>query len=226
MSTDKRKPETPENPLKVFLNSRHSIHFDDIEFQRRFEQNLIRHKLGGETVTKEQVTIAGTGIGGGGSGNFCYWTLEGSNLVRYGGNVGIGIHPHSNDFEVRGNALIEAVAEQPYLEIRNWSDTEYDPVIQWAVGATPVVKFTAGVDDSDSDKWKLSLGSALGTDDLLLASSAGLSTPLQFTSTLANGGVSPFAPTSKVVCTNLNADMVDGYHLAYDVDFEAFLVTG
>ena len=39
-----------------------------------------------------------------------------------------------------------------------------------------------------------------------------LSTADQIVSTLADGGVSPIAVTSKVVCTNLNADMVDGIH--------------
>lgn len=41
-----------------------------------------------------------------------------------------------------------------------------------------------------------------------------LSWPFQIISTLAGGGVSPFACTSTVVCTNLNADLLDGNHAA------------
>jgi len=141
---------------------RASVYFDDIEYQRRFEQNLIRYDLKGGTQITKEIRVAVSGGGGGGNGHaFCYWTLEGSNIVRYGGNVGVGVHPHSNDFEVRGNVLVEAIAEQPYVEIRNWSDTEYDPVIHWSLGATPVKKYTMGVDDSDSDAWLLCSGDIL-----------------------------------------------------------------
>ena len=141
---------------------RASVYFDDIEYQRRFEQNLIRYDLIGRAEAKREIkNIVLTGGGGGNGHAFCYWTLEGSNIVRYGGNVGVGIHPHSNDFEVRGNVLVEAIAEQPYVEIRNWSDTEYDPVIHWSLGATSVKKYTMGVDDSDSDAWLLCSGDIL-----------------------------------------------------------------
>lgn len=51
----------------------------------------------------------------------------------------------------------------PYMRVTNKSDTERDPVNQWAVGATPVAKFTMGIDDSDEDKWKLANKDALGT---------------------------------------------------------------
>jgi len=143
---------------------RASVYFDDIEYQRRFEQNLIRYDLKGGTQITKEITVAVSGGGGGGGGGGqadCYWTLEGSNIVRYGGNVGVGVHPHLNDFEVRGNVLVEAIAEQSYVEIRNWSDTAYDPVIHWSVGATPVKKFTMGVDDSDADAWLLCSGDIL-----------------------------------------------------------------
>jgi len=143
---------------------RASVYFDDIEYQRRFEQNLIRYGLvSGKQVTEEinKSVIATGGGGGGGGGGWCYWTKEGSNLAYYEGNVGVGCHPLSNDFEVRGNILVEAKEEQPYVEIRNWSDTAYDPVIHWSLGATSVKKFTMGVDDSDSDAWLLCSGDVL-----------------------------------------------------------------
>jgi hypothetical protein len=166
MPTDRRRRgEAEVTPLNDPAFRRHSVHFDNLEFQRRFEQNLIRYGL----VTAEQVTkeinntvVVGGGGGGGGGGTGCYWVKEGSNLVYYDGNVGVGVHPHSNDFEVRGNVLVEAKAEAPYVEIRNWSDTAYDPMLRWALGATPETMFGMGVDDSDSNKWKIANGATLG----------------------------------------------------------------
>ena len=106
MPTDKKETVTPENPLRVIFNERHAVHFDDIEFQRRFEQNLIRYKLGGETIIKEVRVGGGNAFPSVTDEQDCYWTLEGMNIIRYGGNVGIGIHPIANDFEVLGNVLI------------------------------------------------------------------------------------------------------------------------
>lgn len=87
------------------MGSRHSVHFDDIEFQRRFEQNLIRFNLISGQQASAEISQAVTNVvvsgGGGGGGTGCYWTKEGSTLVYYGGNVGVGVHPHSNDFEVQ-----------------------------------------------------------------------------------------------------------------------------
>jgi len=60
------------------------------------------------------------------------------------------------------------------VQIRNNTDSPVDPVLQFAVGATPVVKFTMGVDDSDNDTWKLSVGDILGDDhDVIIISSEG-----------------------------------------------------
>jgi hypothetical protein len=49
------------------------------------------------------------------------------------------------------------------VTIRNLTDAVVDPIYQVAVGATPVVKWTWGLDDSDADKWKLANNTALGT---------------------------------------------------------------
>ena len=54
------------------------------------------------------------------------------------------------------------------VTIRNDTDAAVDPIIQFAVGATPVTKYTMGVDDSDGDKFKISAGSVLGTTDRLV----------------------------------------------------------
>ena len=163
MATDRRrKTDLETSPFQDPEFRRRSVHFDDIEFQRRFEQNLIRYGLvTGAAVTKEinnTVLISG---GGGGGHVGCYWTKEGSNVVYWEGNVGVKVHPRDNDFEVKGNALIEHTSEAPYLELRNWSDTEYDPTIRWSLGASPIAKYIMGVDDSDSDAWLLCAGDAL-----------------------------------------------------------------
>lgn len=49
------------------------------------------------------------------------------------------------------------------LYLSNDTDTPTDVLIQYLLGATPVAKFTMGIDDSDEDKWKLANKDALGT---------------------------------------------------------------
>ena len=65
---------------------------------------------------------------------------------------------------------LKSSSAAPFLKLTNESDTARDPIIQFAVGATPVTKFTMGVDDSDSDKFKISQGSVLGTTDRFVIS--------------------------------------------------------
>ncbi len=69
--------------------------------------------------------------------------------------------------------ILSDASAAPYVKLVNASDTARDPVFQWAVGASPVVKFTMGVDDSDTDAWKLSAGAALGTTDRIVVGSDG-----------------------------------------------------
>lgn len=167
MATNRRRKDDQETtPFNDPVFRRRAVNFNDIEFQRNFEQNLIRFGLLNGAQVTQRINNAIVVSGGGNvevHDKFCYWTKEGPDIVYYGGNVGVGIHPYNNDFEVKGNVLVEAASEQPYVEIRNWSDTAFDPAIKWSVGATPLTKFVTGVDDSDSDKWKISNLSALGT---------------------------------------------------------------
>lgn len=63
---------------------------------------------------------------------------------------------------------LQSASAAPFLKITNVSDTERDPIIQWAVGATPVTKFTMGVDDSDTDDaFRIDKGAALGANLVL-----------------------------------------------------------
>jgi len=50
----------------------------------------------------------------------------------------------------------------PIITIRNMTDDPVDCVHQVAVGATPLVKWTWGLDASDENKWKLANATALG----------------------------------------------------------------
>jgi len=182
MATDIEKKKTkdePEDPVFAFLTSRRSISIGDIEFQRQFEQNLIRHNLSGEAtisnVTKNY-TVSGGSTGSPGGGIQCYWELEGSDLAYYEGNVGIKMNPGNYTFAVQGsgyihNLVVSNDVAAPYVLIQNASNTNtLDPVIKWAVGVTPVVKWTMGVDDSDSDSFVLVASDGIiGSDYLKLS---------------------------------------------------------
>jgi hypothetical protein len=65
------------------------------------------------------------------------------------------------------NSYITVSPTLPLLTIRNLTDAEVDTVIQFAVGATPVVKYTMGVDDSDADSFKIESGTAFSGNDYI-----------------------------------------------------------
>jgi len=56
---------------------------------------------------------------------------------------------------------LESASIAPFLKLTNESNTERDPIIQYAVGATPVVRWTHGLDDSLLDDWLLCVGGEL-----------------------------------------------------------------
>jgi len=63
---------------------------------------------------------------------------------------------------------LESSSAAPFLKLTNESNTVRDPIIQFEVGATPVTKFTMGVDDSDvDDAFRLDKGATLGADLVL-----------------------------------------------------------
>jgi hypothetical protein len=60
---------------------------------------------------------------------------------------------------------LESASYAPFLKLTNESGTARDPIIQWALGASPVTKFTMGVDDSDTDDaFRIDKGDALGAN--------------------------------------------------------------
>jgi len=97
-----------------------------------------------------------------------------NSVIRTDGTlVGVGMFPTVAQLEVNTSQIITSTTAAPYLKIENKSDTARDPVIQFAVGATPVTKFTMGVDDDDADQFKISAGPALGTTDRIRIDSVG-----------------------------------------------------
>ena len=81
-------------------------------------------------------------------------------------------------------ALISDDSSNATLEIKNNSSTsDYDQQIKFTKAST--TSFSIGVDDSDSDKFKISAGSALGTNDRLVIDNTGKTT---ITGTLAHTG--------------------------------------
>ncbi|MFA5378501.1 MAG: hypothetical protein WC455_22295 [Dehalococcoidia bacterium] len=82
----------------------------------------------------------------------CYWKPASKNIYFATGNIAVGDIPNdTNTIYAKGNVLVQSDSAQPYVKISNASDTERDPVNKLAVGATPTVKWTVGLRDSDFD---------------------------------------------------------------------------
>lgn len=76
------------------------------------------------------------------------------------------------DVEVQaGNSESANGASRGVLKVRSGGASGGDPVVQWVIDG--VTTYTSGIDNSDSDSWKLSMSTALGTTDALKLSSNG-----------------------------------------------------
>lgn len=85
-----------------------------------------------------------------------------NSVIRTDGTlVGVGMLPTVAQLEVNTSQIITSTTAAPYLKLVNLSNTERDPVIQYAIGATPVTRWTHGLDDSLSDDWLLCAGGEL-----------------------------------------------------------------
>jgi hypothetical protein len=103
--------------------------------------------------------------------------------------------------------ILSDASAAPYLKLVNASDTAANPIIQFAVGATPVTKFTMGVDDSDGDKWKLAVGDEFGQDHSTIVVTSGVgSTP----------GVAEFTLIDTFAATYPNGICADSAYLYYN----------
>ena len=100
-------------------------------------------------------------------------------------------------------------AAAPYLKLINASDTTRDPIIQWAVGATPVTKFTMGVDDSDADDaFRIGKGTTLETETVLYSGN----TNTLFGEGICSGaGADPSAMMNSVIVGDDAARLAAGY---------------
>jgi len=93
----------------------------------------------------------------------------------------------------------------PFLKLTNESNTARDPIIQFAVGATPVTKFTMGVDDNDDNKWKLAVGDKFGEDyDTIVVSSGEGSAPPIAEFTLIDSLTTGTHTNPRGVCADAN----------------------
>ena len=86
------------------------------------------------------------------------------------GNVGIGTATPTSLFELYGTGSADAVATITA------PDATYDPIMKFRTGSTPAVQFTLGVDNSDSDKFKIYSGDGLGSGDEFVIDSNGVTT--------------------------------------------------
>jgi hypothetical protein len=66
------------------------------------------------------------------------------------------------------NPYVRVSATAPTLTVRNLTDAEVDPILQFSLGATPVIKYSMGSDDDKDDPFKISQGGVLGTTDIVV----------------------------------------------------------
>jgi len=138
-----------------------------------------------------------------------------NSVIRTDGTlVGVGMLPTVAQLEVNTSQIITSTTAAPYLKLINLSDTERDPIIQFAVGATPVTKWTHGLDDSDGDKWKLAVGDEFGDDhDTIVVTSGEGLTPAVAEFTLIDTWQTPISGASE----NPNGVCTDGTYIYYTV---------
>jgi hypothetical protein len=86
------------------------------------------------------------------------------------GAVGIGTTAPTSLFELYGTTAADIVATLTA------PDTTYDPAIKFRTGSSPAVQFTLGVDNSDSDKFKIYSGDGLGSGDEFVIDANGVTT--------------------------------------------------
>ncbi|MBF0523236.1 MAG: hypothetical protein HQL24_09300, partial [Candidatus Omnitrophica bacterium] len=90
------------------------------------------------------------------TGNFEVGGSAWLNSLSASATLGVGTGAPSSRLEVSDSAAA------PVITITNLSDTEFDPMLKFRTGATPATRFSLGVDDSDSNKFKIEAADSLG----------------------------------------------------------------
>lgn len=86
------------------------------------------------------------------------------------GAVGIGTTAPTSLFELYGAGAADIVGTLTA------PDATYDPIFKFRTGLTPAVMFSMGVDNSDSDKFKIYSGDGLGSGDEFVIDASGVTT--------------------------------------------------
>jgi hypothetical protein len=86
------------------------------------------------------------------------------------GAVGIGTTAPTSMFEIYGSGSADIVSTITA------PDTTYDPIVKFRTGSSPAVQFSLGVDNSDSDKFKIYSGDGLGSGDEFVIDANGVTT--------------------------------------------------
>ena len=97
----------------------------------------------------------------------------------YSGHAGSIVNVNAAVDGLEFSPYVTLSSTAPIVTIGNATDDPVDPILQFATGATPVVKYTMGVDDSDGNKWKLAVGDEFGDDhDTIVVTSGEGLTPV------------------------------------------------
>ncbi|MBP9697665.1 MAG: hypothetical protein KBD65_00510 [Candidatus Moranbacteria bacterium] len=86
------------------------------------------------------------------------------------GAVGIGTTAPTSLFELYGTGAADIVGTLTA------PDATYDPIFKFRTGLTPAVMFSMGIDNSDSDKFKIYSGDGLGSGDEFVIDASGVTT--------------------------------------------------
>ncbi len=86
------------------------------------------------------------------------------------GQFGIGTAAPTTLFELYGTGSADAIATLTA------PDATFDPILKYRTGATPAVQFSLGIDNTDSDKFKIFSGDGVGSGDEFVIDSNGVTT--------------------------------------------------